>query len=84
MELLLRSKKWVFCNSIPETLPAPFQPKLPFHNIKRLETVATIVLRRPWNLGNGAPAMRPNFNKVVYYQKVNEVLLCKSGPKSGP
>jgi hypothetical protein len=33
---------------------------------------------------NGAPGMRPNFNKVVYYQRFSEVLFLKSGPESGP
>jgi hypothetical protein len=28
--------------------------------------------------------MRPNFNKVVYYQRFSEVLFLKSGPESGP
>ena len=28
--------------------------------------------------------MRPNFNKVVYYQNLSEVLFWKSGPESGP
>ena len=33
---------------------------------------------------SGAPGMRPNFNKVVYYQYLIEVLFWKSGPESGP
>jgi hypothetical protein len=33
---------------------------------------------------NGAPGMRPNFNKVFYYQRLSEVLFWKSGPESGP
>jgi len=32
----------------------------------------------------GAPGMRPNFNKVAYYQWPIEVSCRKSGPKSGP
>jgi hypothetical protein len=34
--------------------------------------------------GYGAPGMRPNFNKVVYYQYLSEMSFWKSGPKSGP
>lgn len=33
---------------------------------------------------NGAPGLRPNFNKVVYYQRLSEVLFWRSGPESGP
>jgi hypothetical protein len=33
---------------------------------------------------SGAPGMRPNFNKVVYYQFFSEVPFWKSGPESGP
>ena len=32
----------------------------------------------------GAPGMRPNFNNIVYYQYISEVLIWKSGPESGP
>ena len=39
---------------------------------------------RPSVLSSGAPGMRPNFNKVVYYQRLSEVPFCKSGPESGP
>ena len=35
-------------------------------------------------IGYGAPGMRPNLNKVVYYQYLSEVLFWKSGPESGP
>ena len=33
---------------------------------------------------SGAPGMRPNLYKVVYYQCLNEVPFWKSGPESGP
>ena len=33
---------------------------------------------------SGAPGMRPNFSKLVYYQYLSEVPFWKSGPKSGP
>ena len=33
---------------------------------------------------SGAPGMRPNLNKVVYYQYLIEMLFWKSGPESGP
>ena len=32
---------------------------------------------------NGAPGLRPNFNKVVYYQWPIEVSCWKSGPENG-
>jgi len=39
---------------------------------------------RTLELGNGAPGMRPNFNKVVSFQRLSEVPFWKSGPESGP
>jgi hypothetical protein len=33
---------------------------------------------------SGAPGMRPNLNKVFYYQYFSEVSFWKSGPESGP
>jgi hypothetical protein len=34
--------------------------------------------------GYGAPGMRPNFNKVVSFQRLSEVPFWKNGPESGP
>ena len=33
---------------------------------------------------SGAPGMRPNLIKFVYYQYLSEMSFWKSGPKSGP
>jgi len=33
---------------------------------------------------SGAPGMRPNLIKFVYYQYLSELPFWKSGPKSGP
>jgi hypothetical protein len=33
---------------------------------------------------NGAPGMRPNFNKVVSFQRLSELPFWKNGPESGP
>ena len=35
-------------------------------------------------IDSGAPGMRPNLNKVVYYQYLSEAPVFQSGPKSGP
>jgi hypothetical protein len=32
---------------------------------------------------NGAPGMRPNYNKVVYFQYLSVMSFWKSGPESG-
>ena len=33
---------------------------------------------------SGAPGMRPNLNRPVYYQWLSEVSFWTSGPESGP
>jgi len=33
---------------------------------------------------SGAPGMRLNLNKVIYYQCLSEMLFWTSGPESGP
>jgi hypothetical protein len=35
-------------------------------------------------IDSGAPGMRPNFNKVVYFQYLSELPFWESGPESGP